>query len=105
MFPSNPNIGDQFTSSDGRTWEYDGIRWVLIQSGGGGGVGVGGFSHTQTPAANNWAITHNLDHRYVLVQVVSNAGNTVIPDVDYTTKDKVDLIFANPVAGTAIIRR
>ena len=115
MFPSNPNVGDQFTAPDGRVWEWDGIRWVLVQTGGGGGTGNEpgapspsgkyGYEHTQTGASTDWDILHDLDYRYVLVQVVDSAGNTVIPDVIYTNKNEVELNFANPKTGTAIIRR
>lgn len=105
VFPSNPNVGDQVTSPDGRVWQWDGSRWVVISTGGGVGPGTGGYTHTQGTANTGWIVPHNLNFRYVLVQVVDNAFNTVIPDVAYTNMNRVDLIFANPVAGTAIIRR
>lgn len=103
MFPSNPNVGDQFTTSDGRTFEWDGVRWILVESG--GSAAGARYTHTQSTAATDWPITHSLNFRYVLVQVVDTAGNTVIPDVAYTNANRVDLIFANPKDGTAIIRR
>jgi len=36
MFPSNPTIGEQVTLPDGRVFEWDGVRWNLVESGGGG---------------------------------------------------------------------
>lgn len=38
MFPSNPTVGQQHTTPDGRVWEWDGNTWVLISGGGGGGT-------------------------------------------------------------------
>lgn len=105
MFPSNPNVGDQFTMPDGRVFEWNGISWVLVSGGGGGGGAGASYTYTQSTPDTDWAITHALNFRYVLVQVVDTAGNTVIPDVDYTNVNRVDLIFANPKEGTAIIRR
>lgn len=43
MFPSNPNVGDRVTLSDGRIFEWNGTRWALVVSGGGPG------STEQTP--------------------------------------------------------
>lgn len=105
MFPSNPNVGDEFTMSDGRTFQWNGVAWVLVDSGGGGATGAR-YTHTQSTQATDWGpISHQLNFRYVLVQVVDTAGNTVIPDVTYTDNNNVDLTFANPKQGTAIIRR
>ncbi|PWT79177.1 MAG: hypothetical protein C5B60_00060 [Chloroflexi bacterium] len=101
-FPSNPAVGDRVTSPDGRVWEWDGSRWSVVSTGGGGGPS---FTHTQTPAVTDWPIIHNMGFRYVLVQVVDTVGTHVIPDVVYTNTNRVDLEFANPVAGTVIIRR
>ena len=70
LFPANPSVGQQVTAPDGRTWEWDGTRWVLI-SGGGGGTGGG---QNQTP----WLSNINADH-YSLRnagQVVVGAANT-----------------------------
>lgn len=104
MFPSNPNVGDTFTMPDGRVFTWDGERWVLTTTGGGGGTGET-YTHIESPAATDWVVPHNMAFRYVLVQIVDTAGNTVIPDVVYTNTNRVDIIFANPVEGTAIIRR
>lgn len=100
VFPSNPAVGDRVQSPDGRIWEWDGSRWVVISTG--GGVS---YTHTQSTAITNWPVLHNLNFRYVLVQVVNSSQDTSIPDVVYTNNNRVDLIFANPVSGTAIIRR
>jgi len=105
-FPANPSVGDQVTAPDGRVWEWNGVVWLLVApGGGGGGTTLQHMTYTQTPPDTDWAIGHNFNFRYVLVQVVNTSGDTVIPDVAYTSVNRVDLIFANPVAGVAIIRR
>ena len=38
LFPDNPVVGQTVTAPDGRTWRWDGERWVLISGGGGGGT-------------------------------------------------------------------
>lgn len=152
MFPSNPNIGDQVTLPDGRVFEWDGTRWVQVESGGGGpggtdptttkgdlivrgvsalsrlpvgtdgqvltadsvatlgvlwktGAAAASYVHVESPASDEWVIPHNLGFRYVAVQIVSDTGNAVIADVDWVSTTRVDLIFSQPVAGTAIIRK
>lgn len=157
MFPSNPTVGQQHTTPDGRVWEWDGTMWnVVFDPGGGGGgalsdpttakgdlivrpaaapaalarLAVGAndqiltadstaatglawkaapaatsFTYVKTPADTDWVIAHNLNFRYVSVQIVNASGNTVIGDIDYVSTTQCDLNFANPVAGTAIIRR
>ena len=50
MFPSNPTIGEQVTLADGRIFEWDGVRWNLVESGGGGGgtPGSSGIAYVGT---------------------------------------------------------
>jgi hypothetical protein len=36
-FPSTPTIGDIFTAPNGVTYEWDGVKWIVQGSGGGGG--------------------------------------------------------------------
>ena len=103
VFPSNPNVGDQVTDPNGTVWEWDGFTWIPQESGGGGGTAP--FVFTQATPLTNWVVPHNLNFRYVLPQIVNSAGNTVISDIDYVNVNRVDLIFANPVQGTAVIRR
>src|SRR5262245_51064390 len=40
MFPPNPNVGDRITLPDGRVFEWNGERWVLVTGGGTGGGDV-----------------------------------------------------------------
>lgn len=37
-FPPSPNVGDQFTTPDGRVFEWDGSAWILVAGGGGGAL-------------------------------------------------------------------
>lgn len=103
-FPSNPQVGDTVSLPDGTTFEWNGTTWSRVETGGGGG-GVVRYVHTEAPASTDWTITHNMNTRYMHVQVVDDAGNTVIPDVVFTNANRLDLVFANPVQGTAILRR
>lgn len=34
-FPTNPNVGDQFTASNGATYQWDGMVWFSVSSGSG----------------------------------------------------------------------
>lgn len=65
---------------------------------------TGAYSEDFT-ASIVWTIPHNLNEQYVLVQVVNDSGNTVIPDIEYTTADICTLRFVKPTAGTVRIRK
>lgn len=70
LFPDNPFVGQRVTAPDGRIFEWNGSRWVLITSGGGGG-GTGGGS--QTPWLSNIdADSYSLRNAG---QVIVGAGN------------------------------
>jgi hypothetical protein len=64
----------------------------------------GSYVYTQAVPDNEWQITHNLGVAYVRPQVVDGAGNTLIPDIRYTSTNVVTLLFATPCAGTAVLR-
>jgi len=63
------------------------------------------YSHTQNTAATVWTIPHNLGFQRVSVEVIDNAGNFVIPEIEYASANIVILTFANPVQGVAVVRR
>ena len=77
MFPSDPNVDDEFTTADGRVFKWDGTRWVLKESGGDPGSSGQKYTHTQAAPDRLWDIVHNLEQRLVLVQVVSSAGKVL----------------------------
>lgn len=60
------------------------------------------YVHTQTAPAAVWTITHNLD-RYPSVTVVDSAGTVVIGDVQYQSKDVIQVAFTAPFAGMAYL--
>jgi hypothetical protein len=69
------------------------------------GAAAASYVHVESAPAEEWEIPHNLGFRYVSVQVVSDAGNLIIPDIDWVSATRVDLIFSRAVSGTAIIRK
>lgn len=106
-FPANPADGDEWIEA-GRLYRWDASisAWRL--------VGPAPppededrIKHDQSPAANIWIVPHNLQEKYVSVQVIDPAGNTIIPDVDWpaSTVNAVRLVFCKPKDGSAIIRR
>lgn len=36
IFPPNPSVGDQFTAPNGATYQWDGMVWFNVSTGGGG---------------------------------------------------------------------
>lgn len=60
------------------------------------------YVHTQTAPAAVWTITHNLD-RYPSVVVVDSAGMVVMGDVQYQSKDVIQVAFTAPFAGVAYL--
>ena len=63
------------------------------------------FTHTQNAAAAVWTVTHNLNDTKVTVQVIDNAGNEIIPGVEFTNANTVTLTFAHAMTGAAKIRK
>jgi len=100
IFPNNPAVGDTVVTADGRVFMWNGTTWAVIATG-----GLVRHEHKETPASTDWIIVHNMHATFVHVQVVDTSGNTVIPDVRFINANRVDLVFANPVSGTAILRR
>ena len=62
-------------------------------------------THIQNTASDTWTITHNLDRRYVSVQIIDSSGKTVWANIEYTNINTVTLGFTVPIVGVAIIRR
>jgi len=63
------------------------------------------YLHVQSNAETEWIVTHDLGSWYVQVQVVNYSGKIVLCDVDFVDADTVRLTFANPVMGTATVRK
>lgn len=79
------------------------LSYSPIEGGGGGGR----YEHDQTTADTVWTVAHNLGTKYVSSQVIDSAGNTIIPDIDWSasTTSEVKLVFAHAKDGTCIVRR
>ena len=63
------------------------------------------YVHEQNVASATWVVPHNLDQQHVNVQIVDNAGNTILADVDYTNLNVVTLKFSTPLTGKVIVRK
>ena len=63
------------------------------------------LTHIQNTASATWTISHNLNQRYVDVQVIDSAGNSVWASIEYTSTNVVTIGFSAPIVGTAVIRR
>jgi len=81
-------------------------RWVNASD------GLVTAPHTEVTASAQWNITHGLQSRWVDVTVYSpgainpSAPQTIIiPDITFDSAVACVLRFAEPVAGTAIVRR
>jgi hypothetical protein len=64
------------------------------------------YRHTQTVAAMEWTIPHNLGMAPVLVQVYDLDGKWILPDeTQYTSNNAVLVKFSAPTQGQAVILR
>jgi len=62
--------------------------------------------HEQTTADQTWDVNHNLSAQFVNVTVIGDDNETIImPRIEYVNAMLCRLHFAEPVAGTAIVRR
>ncbi|MDO4444701.1 MAG: siphovirus ReqiPepy6 Gp37-like family protein [Bacillota bacterium] len=69
---------------------------------GGGGSGDITYIHTHLTAEKVWDIRHNLN-KYPSVTVVDSAGNTVLGECEYLSKDQIRLQFSAAFAGLAYL--
>ena len=82
--------------------------WVSIKhktnNSGGGGIGTGDktFVYSQTIPSKNWNISHNLD-KYPSITIVDSAGNEVIGDTVYNSKNEVTIHFTAEFSGNAYL--
>lgn len=62
------------------------------------------YTHTQSPAAMGWVITHGLNTTSVNVQVFDAANRVIIPDeIEITSPNTATVNFNTVVAGRAVI--
>lgn len=69
---------------------------------GGGGSGDITYIHTHLTAEKVWDIRHNLN-KYPSATVVDSAGNVVIGDCEYISKDRLVLRFSGAFSGHAYL--
>jgi hypothetical protein len=63
-------------------------------------------AHEQTTASDTWTVNHELSADIVNVTVIADDGESIlIPRVEYAGPMTCILHFAEPVTGTAIVRR
>ncbi|GAB4483859.1 MAG: hypothetical protein OHK0044_33280 [Burkholderiaceae bacterium] len=60
------------------------------------------YVHTQSSAAATWTVNHGLGVRPA-VQVVTPGGVTMIADVVHVDANLLQIVFAQPMAGQAIL--
>jgi len=104
VLPRGGDLNDRLAKigAPARAWD---VAWANAAS----GVVSAAIDH---PASPVWIITHELTSRFVNVTVISpgssdpDAEQTIhFPQVDYIALQACRLTFAEPVAGTAIVRR
>ena len=74
-----------------------------------GGISTGQadrFLYTQATTASTWTINHNLNYKYVNVNVYDNNDEMLLPQsVTATNANTTTLVFAIPTSGNAIISK
>ena len=74
-----------------------------------GGISTGQadrFLYTQATTASTWTINHNLNYKYVNVNVYDNNDEMLLPQsVTATNANTTTLVFAIPTSGNAILSK
>ena len=70
----------------------------------GDSVVVGGYIHTQSSALVTWTVNHNLGQRFLNVEVVNSAGESLAgtygyPSIDFVSATQLTLTFPTATAG------
>ena len=101
----NNQLVDDVTHKQYHLGISDGVPYIeegAIASGGGYTVlsSDKNYIHSQTAASNVWTVDHNLG-KFCAVTAVDSAGNIVVGNVEYTSKDSLTIKFSAPVSGKA----
>jgi hypothetical protein len=67
-----------------------------------GQPGGGRYVHTQSSAAATWIVNHGLGLRPA-VQVTTVGGVTMLAEVVHVDANQLHIVFAQPMAGQAIL--
>ncbi len=70
--------------------------------GGGGGNSDAAFEYEPPSALAIWTITHNMD-KYPSVTVVNTLGEVVMPQIEYLSRDIVQITFVYATTGKAYL--
>ncbi len=67
-------------------------------------AGLGGYVFTQSSNASVWTVNHNLDQKYVNVEVIDDSGNTLTgtsnyPVVEFVSNTQLIATFTTPTDG------
>jgi hypothetical protein len=68
----------------------------------GGGSGAS-YTHTQSVAATDWTVNHNLGYLPKAVQVVDSGGNVWLGEIQHTNTSSLVIRFGFPFTGTATV--
>lgn len=105
-FPSDPQPGRFVFKED------EGVLYFCVEIAGGLPIWVpltkprSMVRWTQSVAALEWTIPHDLNMSAVFVQVYDDNGRWVIPDQIITEEiNQVTVTFSTPIVGTAVIMR
>lgn len=63
---------------------------------------AGVYIHEQNVAASTWVIEHNLN-TYPTIDIVNSAGSKVIGDVNYVSRNRIDVSFSAEFKGVAYL--
>ena len=58
--------------------------------------------HKQQSASDTWLITHNLD-KYPSVTIVDSGFTVVYGEIEYLSKNQLEITFTNPFSGEAYL--
>lgn len=67
------------------------------------GITGGAFVHTQSEAAAQWTVTHNLNKKPTVVVLLTGESVPVTTDVTYVDNNSLLLDFPSPVTGSVHI--
>jgi len=110
LFADEQNIRFGYTpSGDAGTSGTSGVAGGTGTSGSSGTSGattvIGGYLHTETPASSAWSVAHNLNSKYVVVEVIDGADDYMIEPLDilYVDANNLTITFSAAVEGYARI--
>lgn len=107
--PANPFLGMTWYKSDDATLRiWNGSSWGLANQSSFGST----YKHSQTTAAANWTVNHNLNLAAPFIGFVQffvdrgNGPKLIMPsDVTFVSKDQLTVTFSNAEIGYVLVRQ